>query len=445
MERDPLTAQTAASREYARRRRHLMELMGPGGIAVLPAAPARRRSRDTDYEYRQDSDFFYLTGFGEPESVAVLVPERAEGEFILFCRDRDPQREMWDGLRAGPDGAVADHAADDAFPIDDIDDILPGLLERSERVYYAMGASDAFDGRLMEWMHRLQSNRQRGGAPDELVSLDHLLHEMRLFKSRAEIGIMQRSARLAVAAHRRAMTVCKPGMHEYELEAEFRHEFARHGAQCSYTPIVAAGANACILHYTENRAALKDGDLVLIDAGCEFRMYASDVTRTFPVNGRYSEPQRELYDIVHAAHAAAVDKVRRGNHWNDPHDAAVREITRGLRELGVLRGRLGDLVSKEAYKPYFMHKTGHWLGIDVHDVGDYKIAQEWRLLEPGMVMTIEPGIYVSSDAGKAAARWRGIGIRLEDDVHLSRDGPRILSRDLPSSAEEIEAFMDRVH
>ena len=440
-----MTAQTAASREYARRRRHLMELMGTGGIAVLPAAPERQRSRDTRYVYRQDSDFHYLTGFDEPEAVAILVPGRPEGEYILFCRDRDPRRELWDGRRAGPEGAVADHAADDAFPIDDIDEILPGLLERSERVYYAMGASDAFDGRLMEWMHRLQANRQRGGAPDELVSLDHLLHEMRLFKSRAEVGIMRRSARLAVAAHRRAMTVCKPGMREYELEAEFLHEFARHGARCSYTPIVASGANACILHYTENRARLEAGDLVLIDAGCEYRMYASDVTRTFPVSGRYSEPQRELYDIVHAAHAAAVDKVRRGNHWNDPHDAAVREITRGLRELGILDGRVGDLVSKEAYRPYFMHRTGHWLGIDVHDVGDYKVARQWRLLEPGMVMTVEPGIYVAPDAGKAAARWRGIGIRLEDDVHLSRDGPRILSRDLPSSAEEIEAFMDRVH
>lgn len=445
MEMGPLTAQTAASGEYARRRRRLMELMGPGGVAVLPAAPARRRSRDTNYEYRQDSDFFYLTGFGEPESVAVLAPGRPGGEFILFCRDRDPQRELWDGVRAGPAGAVADHAADDAFPIDDIDDILPGLLERSERVYCAMGASGAFDGRLMEWMRRLQSNRQRSGAPDELVSLERLLHEMRLFKSRAEIRIMRRSARLAVAAHKRAMTACRPGMREYELEAEFRHEFARHGARCSYTPIVAAGANACILHYTENRAPLVDGDLVLIDAGCEYRMYASDVTRTFPVNGRYSEPQRELYDIVHAAHAAAVDKALPGNRWNDPHDAAVREITRGLKELGILEGRLEDLLKKEACKPYFMHRTGHWLGIDVHDVGDYKVARQWRLLEPGMVMTVEPGIYVSPGAGKAAARWRGIGIRLEDDLHLSRGGPRILSRDLPSSAEEIEAFMGRVH
>ena len=441
-----MSAQDAASREYSTRRRHLMELIGPGGIAVLPAAPERTRSRDTTYEYRQDSDLFYLTGFGEPESVAVLMPGRPEGQFILFCRERDPEREIWDGVRVGPAGAVADHAADDAFPIDDIDEILPGLLERSERVYYSMGASDAFDRQLLEWMNRLQSNRQRSGAPDELVSLDHLLHEMRLFKSRAEIALMQRAARLAVAAHRRAMTVCQPGMHEYELEAEFRHEFARHASQCSYTPIVASGANACILHYTDNRAELKTGDLVLIDAGCEYRMYASDVTRTFPVNGRYSAAQRELYDIVYAAHAAAVDKVRPGNHWIDPHDAAVREVTRGLKELGILRGgSVAELIRKAAYRPYFMHKTGHWLGMDVHDVGDYKLDQQWRLLEPGMVMTVEPGIYVSPQADRAAARWRGIGIRLEDDVHLTRSGPVILSRGLPSSADEIEAFMDRVH
>ena len=307
----------------------------------------------------------------------------------------------------GPEGAVADYAADDAFPIDDMDDILPGLLERSDRVYYSMGAVDAFDGRLLGWMSRLQSNRQRGSAPDELIALDYHVHEMRLFKSRAEIRIMQRSAALAVAAHRRAMTVCRPGLREYELEAEFHHEFIRHGARCSYTPIVAAGANACVLHYTENRARLEAGELVLIDAGCEHRMYASDVTRTFPVNGRFSEPQRALYDIVHAANAAAVDKVRAGNAWNDPHDAAVREITRGLKDIGILKGRLADLIGKSAYRPYFMHKTGHWLGMDVHDVGDYKVAGEWRLLEPGMVMTIEPGIYIGPQADGVARHWRG--------------------------------------
>ena len=435
----------SSSAEFSKRRRRLMEFMGPGGIAVLPAAPTRPRSRDTDYVYRQDSDFHYLTGFGEPEAVAVLIPERPEGEFLLFCRERNPERELWDGARAGPEGALADNGADDAFPIDDIDDILPGLLERNERVYYSMGANDTFDGRLLGWMNQLQSNRQRGRAPGELIVLDHHLHEMRLFKSRSEIRIMQRSADLAAAAHRRAMTICKPGLREYELEAEFRHEFTRHGAECSYTPIVAAGANACVLHYTENRARLKAGDLVLIDAGCEYRMYASDVTRTFPVSGRFSEPQRALYDIVHAANAAAVDKVRPGNSWSDPHDAAVVEITRGLKELGILRGRLANLIGKGAYRPYFMHKTGHWLGMDVHDVGDYKVAQEWRMLEPGMVMTIEPGIYIGPQAEGVARHWRGIGIRLEDDVHLTRSGPSVLTRELPSSAAEIEAFMGGAH
>ena len=422
-----------------------MEGMGPGGIAVLPAAPTRPRSRDTQYEYRQDSNFYYLTGFGEPEAVAVLIPGRPEGDFILFCRERDPERELWDGARAGPEGAVADYDADDAFPIDDIDDILPGLLERSERVYYSMGSFDLFDARLLGWMNQLQSNRQRGGAPDELIALDHHLHEMRLFKSRAEIRIMQRSAELASAAHRRAMTLCKPGLREYELEAEVRHEFTRHGAQCSYTPIVAAGANACVLHYIENRARIKAGDLVLIDAGCEYRMYASDVTRTFPVTGRFSKPQRELYDIVHAANAAAVNKVRPGNSWNDPHDAAVTEITRGLKELGILKGRLSNLIGKGAYRPYFMHKTGHWLGMDVHDVGDYKVSKQWRMLEPGMVMTIEPGIYIGPQADGVPRHWRGIGIRLEDDVHLTRSGPNVLTRELPSSAAEIEAFMGAVN
>ena len=428
--------------EFARRRRHLMELMGPGGIAVLPAAPERFRNRDTTYPYRQDSDFFYLTGFLEPEAVAVLVPGRRQGEFLMFCRDRDKEREMWDGVRAGPDGVVSDYAADDAFPMDDIEEILPGLLEQSERVYYSMGVFTDFDQRLLGWMNRLHSRRQSGHAPDELIALDHLLHEMRLFKSRREIGAMKRSARIAVAAHRRAMAVCRPGMREYELEAEFRHEFARHGVECSYAPIVAAGANACILHYTDNQSVLDDGDLILIDAGCEYELYASDVTRTFPINGRFSAPQRALYDIVHAANVAAVQQVQPGNHWNDPHDAAVKEITRGLRDLGILKGRLPTLIKNRAYRPYFMHKTGHWLGIDVHDVGDYKVADQPRMLEPGMVMTIEPGIYIAPSARGIPRRWKGIGIRLEDDVHLTKTGPEVLSDRLPSSAEEIEAFME---
>ncbi len=419
--------------------------MGSGGIAVLPAAPERLRSRNMPYEYRQDSDFFYVTGFGEPESVAVLIPGRRQGEFLMFCRERDRDRELWDGARAGPDGVVADYAADDAFPMEDIEEILPGLLEQSERVYYSMGVFTEFDQRLLGWMNQLHSRRQSGHAPDELIALDHLLHEMRLFKSRREVSVMKRSARIATKAHQRAMRVCRPGMKEYELEAEFRHEFALHGAQCSYEPIVAAGANACVLHYTKNTGVLNDGDLILIDAGCEYELYASDVTRTFPINGRFSEPQRALYDVVHAANEAAVEKVRPGNHWNDPHDAAVREITRGLRDLGILKGRLPSLIKDRAYRPYFMHKTGHWLGIDVHDVGDYKVAEQPRLLEPGMVMTIEPGIYISPHARGIAKRWKGIGIRLEDDVHLSKTGPEVLTEGLPCTAGEIEEFMERAH
>ncbi|HSG63699.1 MAG TPA: aminopeptidase P N-terminal domain-containing protein, partial [Gammaproteobacteria bacterium] len=384
------------AQEFARRRRHLMELIGRDGVAVLPAAPERTRSRDTLYSYRPDSDFFYVTGFEEPEAVAVLVPGREQGQFILFCRERDPVRELWDGRRAGPEGAVADYGADDAFPIGDIEDILPGLLERSERVYYSMGVSAEFDQRLLGWMQTLHARRQRGHAPNELIDLGHILHEMRLFKSRRELSAMRRAARIAVGAHERAMRLCRPGLYEYQLEAEFLHEFARHGARCSYDPIVASGANACVLHYRDNRALLEDGDLVLIDAGCESELYASDITRTFPINGRFSEPQREIYEIVHAANVAAVSQARPGNHWNDPHDAAVKVITRGLRDLGILKGRLPSLIKDEAHRPFFMHKTGHWLGMDVHDVGDYKVGDEWRFLEPGMVMTVEPGIYITA-------------------------------------------------
>src|SRR5690606_26732858 len=427
--------------EFAKRRRQLMDMIGAGGIAGLPAAPARVRSRDTHYPFRQDSDFYYLTGFAEPDAVAVLVPGRGQGEFLLFCRERDPARELWDGPRAGPEGAVKTYGADDAFPIADVDEILPGLLEQSRRVYYSIGQATEFDQRLLGWLHALNARRQSGHAPSEIVALDHVLHEMRLFKSRAEVAVMRRAAEIAVAAHARAMRACRPGMMEYELEAEYLHEFRRHGAVCSYTPIVAGGANACVLHYTANDAPLADGDLVLVDAGCEHGMYASDVTRTFPVNGRFSQRQREIYDIVLAANRAAVAAVKPGNHWNDPHDAAVREVTRGLRSLGILAGRLPTLVKELAYRPYFMHKTGHWLGIDVHDVGDYKVADEWRLLEPGMVMTIEPGIYVAPETKSVDKRWRGIGIRIEDDVLVTADGPDVLTHELPSTADDIERHM----
>lgn len=430
---------------FTKRRHRLMELIGDGGLAVLPAALEQSRSRDTLYKYRPDSDLYYMTGFEEPEAVAVLIPGRRQGEFILFCKEKDPEKELWHGPRVGPKGAVAEYGADDAFPITEIDEILPGLLAQSERVYYTMGVNTVFDQRLLAWMHVLSSRRQSGHAPDELVALDHLLHEMRLFKDRKELSAMRRSAKIAVGAHLRAMRACHPGMMEYEMEAELLCEFRRNSAESSYCPIVAGGENACVLHYQNNSALLKDGDLVLVDAGCEYEFYASDITRTFPVSGTFTDPQRELYDVVYAANRAAIKKVQPGNHWNDPHSAAVKEITLGLRDLGILNGRLPSLIKAEAYRPFFMHRTGHWLGMDVHDVGDYKIGEQWRLLEPGMVMTIEPGIYISGNAKGIPKRWRGIGIRIEDDVCLTRHGPQVFSEGLPVLAKEIEDLMAGVN
>jgi Xaa-Pro aminopeptidase len=428
------------SKEFARRRKHLMDLLGADGLAVLVAAPERVRSRDTLFNYRPDSDFYYLTGFVEPDAVAVLVPARPQGEFLLFCRERHPERELWDGPRAGPEGAVAEFGADDAFPITDLDDILPGLLERCDRIYYSIGGGD-FDQRLLAFIQTLNSKRQSGHAPSDLVALDPLLHDMRLYKSRAEARLMRQAAKLAVAAHRRAMRVCRPGMREYELEAEFLHEFRRHGAECSYPPIVAAGANACVLHYRANDAVLVDGELVLIDAGCETGLYASDVTCTFPVNGTFTAPQRELYEVVLEANRVATAKAVPGNHWNEPHDAAVAAVTKGLRDLGLLKGRVPQLIRSLAYRRFFMHKTGHWLGLDVHDVGDYRVADQWRLLEPGMVMTIEPGIYVAPGEKGVQKRWRGLGIRIEDDVQVTRDAPDVLTAALPRTVAEIERHM----
>ncbi len=427
--------------EFSRRRKQLMRMMGEGSIAILPASPVRARSRDVDYRYRQDSDFYYLTGFVEPEAVAVLIPGRPEGEFLLFCRERNAERELWDGIRAGTEGAIGLFTADDAFPIDDVNDILPGLMERADRVFYTMGQYPEFDSQITEWVCALRGRNIAGvDAPTEFVSLDHYLHDMRLFKSRREISALRTSARIAVTAHKRAMRAVRPGMYEYELEAEYQHEFRRHGASPSYPPIVGGGANGCILHYIENREVLKDGDLVLVDAGCELDFYASDVTRTFPVSGRFSPEQRAIYDIVLEAQLAAIDKTRAGNHWNEPHDAATRVITQGLRKVGLLKGSLRELLKSEAYREFFMHRTGHWLGIDVHDVGDYKVDDAWRLLEVGMVTTVEPGIYISPSS-KVAKRWRGIGVRIEDDVAVTRKGPDVLSKSLPKDSDEIETWM----
>ena len=370
--------------EFARRRAQLSRIMGRDAIAIVPAAPVQMRNNDVEYAYRQDSDFFYLTGFGEPEAVAVLMPGRVPAEYILFVRDRDPARETWDGRRAGPEGATRNYGAEDAFPITDMDDILPGLIESRAKVFYTMGAYPEFDQRMIGWVNGLRAQvRQGGHSPLEIVALDHVLHDMRLYKSGAELDLMRESARIASRAHVRAMQRCRPGLNEFEIMAELLHEFRRCNADTSYQPIVGGGANSCILHYRENDQPLADGDLLLVDAGCEFQCYASDITRTFPVNGRFSAEQRAVYEIVLEANRAAIAKVRPGNHWNDPHDAAVRVVTQGLVKLGLLKGRAAALQRAGAYRRFFMHRTGHWLGMDVHDVGDYKVGGRMARLRAG--------------------------------------------------------------
>ena len=429
--------------EFARRRRDLMATLSKNSIAILTAAPAQVRSRDTYFPYRQDSNFFYLTGFHEPEAVLVLIPKRPQGQFILFCRERDRTREIWDGRRAGPEGARELYGADDAFPIDDIDEILPGLLEGRDRVYYALGRNRTFDTRLLDWIDGIRA-RARSGAvpPDEFVDLDHLVHEARLFKTATELKVMRKAGTISARAHCRAMRAARPGLYEYQLQAEIEHAFASEGARHpAYGSIVGGGANACVLHYVENSAPLQDGDLVLIDAGCELEHYAADITRTFPVNGTFSAPQQALYEVVLAAQLAAIEAARAGNHWDEPHRVTVKIITQGLVDLGLLKGNVEDLIARNAYTDFYMHRAGHWLGMDVHDVGDYKVDNEWRLLEPGMVMTVEPGIYVAPDNRKVAKKWRGIGIRIEDDVVITRKGPEVLTAGVPKTVADIERLM----
>jgi Xaa-Pro aminopeptidase len=435
-----------SKQEFARRRKALMAMMEPNSIAIVPAAPERIRSRDTEHHYRQDSDLFYLSGFAEPKAVLVLIPSREHGEYVLFVRERNRERETWDGYRAGPEGAINEYDADDSFPIDDIDDILPGLIEGRERVYYAMGKDSEFDKQVMDWVNTIRAKVRSGATPPgEFLDLSHFLNELRLFKSAAELRVMKEAGEISARAHVRAMKFSKPGVMEYQLEAEIMHEFQMSGARfAAYNTIVGGGKNGCILHYIENSAALKNGDLVLIDAGCELESYAADITRTFPVNGKFSPEQKALYEICLQAQLDAIAVAKPGNHWNDPHEMTVKVITEGLVKIGLLEGDVNELIKTEAYKEFYMHRAGHWLGMDVHDVGDYKVGGEWRVLEPGMVMTVEPGIYVAPDNERVAKKWRGIGIRIEDDVVITKDGNEVLTKDVPKTVKEIEALMATV-
>ena len=429
--------------DYVRRRRRLMQQLGKGSIAIVPSAQEIIRSRDTHFRFRQDSDFGYLTGFPEPNAVLVLIPGRPQGETVLFCNERDPLAETWHGRRYGPERAAAAFQFDDAFPIDDIDEILPGLMEGRDRIHYALGQNPDFDNTVMGWLNALRAQVRKGvHPPGEIIDLRHQLHDMRLFKDAAELKQMRAAAHAAAQGHIRAMRAAKPGVNEAQIAAELSYEFARHGAHhCAYNSIVAGGDNACILHYVENNMALKDGDLLLVDAGAEYEWYASDITRTFPVNGKFSALQRRCYEWVLKAQQAAIEQVKPGNTWNQIHDAAVRTLTQGLIDLGVLKGKLSDLLDGEAYKPYYMHKTGHWLGLDVHDVGDYQIDGQPRVLEPGMVLTVEPGLYFAPGTKGLAKKFHGIGIRIEDDVLVTKTGFEVLTTGVPKDPDEIEALM----
>ena len=429
--------------EHAKRRSRLLKQMGPNSMAILPTATEKIRNRDVHYPFRPDSDFFYMTGFSEPEAVMVLVKEKSKSRFILFCRQRDRDREIWDGHRFGPEGAIEHFDADEAYEIAQLHDKLGEWMSGVDQIYYSLGHDLEFDQVLTQQAESLRSQSRSGvNEPSQFISLSQIIHQLRLVKSASEIKLMQQAANIAAEAHIQAMQACKPGMNEYEIDAELTHCFMKHGSRSpAYPSIVAGGKNACILHYIENNDGLNNGDLLLIDAGAEYENYASDITRTFPVNGKFSSEQRALYDLVLEAQLAAIKKVKPGATYNAHHDAAVRVLTKGLVKLGLLKGDYKQLIKDGAYRDFYMHRTGHWLGMDVHDVGPYKQGHQWIKLRPGMVLTVEPGLYIAPDCKKVAKRWRGIGIRIEDDVVVTRTGNKVLSAAAPKHADNIEAIM----
>ena len=425
---------------YAARRRRLINAMGEG-VAVVATAPERVRNRDTHFPYRFDSHFYYLSGFPEPEAVVVLVAGDAPRS-LLFCREKNEERETWEGFRYGPGAARERFGFDEAHPISALDEKLAGLLENQPALFYPLGADAEWDARAIRWLNMVRLKVRAGiAAPERVHDVRGLIDEMRLLKDAQEARLMRRAARIAAAAHRRAMQATRPGRNEYEIEAELLYEFRRNGAQFpAYSPIVAGGANACVLHYVFNDAVLREGDLLLIDAGCELDGYASDITRTFPVSGRFSGAQRAAYDIVLAAQAAAIAKVRPGNGWNEPHDAAVRVLAQGMRDLKLLQGSLDEILEKETYKRFYMHRTGHWLGLDVHDAGEYKRAGSWRALAPGNALTVEPGLYIRA-ADDVPQDLRNIGIRIEDDVLVTEAGCEVITAEAPKALADVEALM----
>lgn len=435
--------------EFQERRDILAGEMGLRSIAIIATSPVALRNRDADYKYRADSSFFYLTGFAEPEAVAVIETFDSEEEgytYSLFCRERDREMEIWNGYRAGVDGAVDDYEADEAYAIDLLDEEILEKLQNKDKLFYRVGHSAEFDARVAKWIAQASGESRRGkSAPAQIVQLDRIVDEMRLHKDANEIELMQIASDISAEAHTRAMQTVRPGMMEYALEAELNYVFGKNGCVPSYNSIVGGGENACILHYVENDKELKDGDLVLIDAACEYQFYASDITRTFPVNGKFSPEQKALYNIVLDAQIAAINAVQIGNSYKEPHNVAVRILVQGLLDLGIMQGKIEEIIETESFRQFYMHGTGHWLGMDVHDVGAYKTNSEWRSYEEGMVVTVEPGLYIAPDDETVDPKWRGIGIRIEDDVVVTQNGPLVLTAKVVKTVEEIEALMAKAY
>ncbi len=431
--------------DFQERRSILAGEIGLRSIAIIATSPVAMRNRDADYKYRADSSFFYLTGFSEPEAVAVIETFDTEEEgysYSLFCRERNREMEIWNGYRAGIDGAMQDYDADEAYAIDLLDEGILEKLQNKDQLFYRIGHNADFDARVAKWIATASGESRRGtSAPAQVIQLDRIIDEMRLHKDDNEIELMQIASDISADAHTQAMRAVRPGMMEYALEAELNYIFGKNGGVPAYNSIVGGGENACILHYVENDKALKDGDLVLIDAAAEYQLYASDITRTFPVNGKFSPEQKALYNVVLDAQIAAINAVQIGNSYKEPHNVAVRILVQGLLDLGLMQGDIDDIIEKEAFRQFYMHGTGHWLGMDVHDVGAYKVDGEWRPYEEGMVVTVEPGVYIAPDDETVDAKWRGIGIRIEDDVVATANGPLVLTAKVVKTVEDIEALM----
>jgi Xaa-Pro aminopeptidase len=431
------------SKEQTKQRREAIMQRIRGGIAIFPAAPTAIRNADVEHEYRQDTDFYYLTGFEEPNAVAVLAPDHPEHRFVLFVQPKDREREVWTGWRVGDERAKQEYGADAAFTTDKLDEELPKLAEKADRIYYRFGSDPTFDERLVGLMRRFQRQRQREGTgPTSVIDPAEILHEMRVIKSHDELALLRRAIDITCEGHIAAIQALKPGVYEYEIEAIIRYVFRKNGSPRSgYPPIVASGENATVLHYTVNDGRVEDGDLLLIDAGAEFGYYTGDVTRTLPARGTFTEEQAVLYQLVLDAQLQAIEAIRPGATFIEPHDRAVRVLTEGLVRLGLLEGEIDKLIEEDALKKFYMHRTSHWLGMDVHDAGPYKVADEWRRLAPGMVMTVEPGLYIAADLQGVDPSYRGIGIRIEDDVLVTEDGNEVLSARVPKVIEDIEAMM----